>query len=131
MTVTHINPESLHRNPAFSQATLVFHEPGESGRTLYIGEQNGTDASGAISGDFAAQTRQAFSNLLAILHEVGADQASVAKLTIYFKVGESVREGFAASGDVWGMHPTAITVIPVPELGRPEALVGIEAIASV
>ena len=126
MTITHINPATLHKNPAFSQATLV-----EGGRTLYIGEQNGTDAEGAISGDFAAQTRQALTNVLACLAEVGADQTAVAKLTIFFKQGESVQEGFAASGDVWGMNATAITVIPVPALGRPEALVGIEAIASV
>ena len=126
MTITHINPATLHKNPAFSQATLV-----EGGRTLYIGEQNGTDGEGAISGDFGAQTRQALKNVLACLAEVGADQTAVAKLTIYFKEGESIQEGFAASGDVWGMNATAITVIPVPALGRPEALVGIEAIASV
>ena len=126
MTITHINPAGLHTNPAFSQAVLA-----EGGRTLYIGEQNGTDAEGAISGDFAAQTRQALQNVLTILDEVGADQSSVVKLTIYLKVGESVQEGFAASGDVWGMHPTAITVIPLPALGRPEALVGVEAIAVV
>lgn len=126
MTITHINPASLHKNPAFSQATLA-----EGGRTLYIGEQNGTDSDGAIGGDFSAQTRQALSNVLAILQDVGADQTAVAKLTVYFKDGESVQEGFAASSDVWGMHATAITVIPVPALGRPEALVGIEAIAVV
>jgi len=43
MTITHINPDSMHKNPAFSQAVLV-----EGGRTLYIGEQNGVDDSGAI-----------------------------------------------------------------------------------
>ena len=126
MTITHINPATLHTNPAFSQGVLV-----EGGRTLYIGEQNGTDADGIISGDFATQTRQALQNVLAVLAEVGADQTAVVKLTIYFRAGESVQEGFAASGDVWGMNPTAITVIPVPALGRPEALVGIEAIAVV
>ena len=126
MTITHINPATLHTNPAFSQATLV-----EGGRTLYIGEQNGTDSEGTISGDFGAQTRQALSNIIACLTEVGADQSAVAKLTIFFKQGESVQEGLAASGDVWGRFPTAITVIPVPALGRPEALVGIEAIANV
>lgn len=126
MTVTHINPAALHTNPAFSQATLV-----KGGSTLYIGEQNGTDETGAITGDFGEQTRQALKNVLACLAEVGADQSSVAKLTIYFKQGESIQEGFAASGEVWGPHPTAITVLPVPALGRPEALVGIEAIASV
>ena len=126
MTITHINPATLHRNPAFSQATLA-----EGGRTLYIGEQNGTDSEGAISGDFGAQTRQALQNVLTILGEVGADQSAVVKLTIYFKHGESIADGFAASGEVWGQNATAITVIPVPALGRPEALVGIEAIAVV
>jgi enamine deaminase RidA (YjgF/YER057c/UK114 family) len=126
MTITHINPATLHKNPAFSQATLV-----DGGRTLYIGEQNGTDVDGAITGDFGAQTRQALKNVLACLAEVGADQTAVVKLTIYIKHGESVQEGFAASADVWGQNATAITVIPVPALGRPEALVGIEAIASV
>ncbi len=126
MTITHINPATLHKNPAFSQATLV-----EGGRTLYIGEQNGTDSEGVITGDFGAQTQQALKNVLACLAEVGADQSAVAKLTIYFKEGESIQDGFAASGDVWGQNATAVTVIPVPALGRPEALVGIEAIASV
>jgi len=41
MTITHINPATLHRNPVFSQGTLA-----EGGRTLYVGEQNGTDAGG-------------------------------------------------------------------------------------
>ena len=80
MTITHINPATLHRNPAFSQATLA-----EGGRILYIGEQNGTDAEGAIAGDFAAQTKQALQNVLAILADVGADQSAVTKLTIYLK----------------------------------------------
>ena len=31
MTITHINPESLHTNPAFSQGVLA-----EGGRTLYV-----------------------------------------------------------------------------------------------
>lgn len=33
MTLTHINPATLRRNPAFSRAVLA-----EGGRTLYIGE---------------------------------------------------------------------------------------------
>ena len=64
MTITHINPATLHTNPAFSQGVLV-----EGGRTLYIGEQNGTDADGIISGDFATQTRQALQNVLAAYND--------------------------------------------------------------
>jgi 2-iminobutanoate/2-iminopropanoate deaminase len=126
MTITHINPASLSSNPAFSQATLV-----EGGRTLYIGEQNGTDAAGAITGDYADQTRQALRNVLAVLAEVGADQSNVAKMTIYIAEGQDPNAGYAASAEVWGYHATAVTVLIVSRLGRPDALVGIEAIANV
>ena len=126
MTITHINPATLHRNPAFSQATLA-----EGGRTLYIGEQNGTDAEGRISGDYGDQTRQALRNILAILADVGADQTNVAKMTIYIAEGQDPNAGYAASAEVWGQNATAVTVLIVSRLGRPDALVGIEAIAIV
>jgi 2-iminobutanoate/2-iminopropanoate deaminase len=69
--------------------------------------------------------------VLAILAEVGADQSNVAKMTIYIAEGQDPNEGFAASGEVWGRHRTAVTVLVVPQLGRPEALVGIEVVANV
>ena len=40
MGVRHINPEGLHRSPAFSQAVVV-EQPA---KTIYIGGQNGIDA---------------------------------------------------------------------------------------
>jgi hypothetical protein len=43
MTLAHVNPSTMHRSPYFSQATLV-----DGGRLLFIGEQNGVDASGEI-----------------------------------------------------------------------------------
>ena len=125
MTVTHINPDSLHKNPAFSQATLV-----EGGRTLYVGEQNGTDAEGRISGGLAEQTAQALRNVLAVLEEAGASPDDVAKLTIYLDASVDPNEAYRASAEVWGMRPTAVTVLKVAALGRPGALVGIEAIAA-
>ena len=126
MTITHLNPDSLHKNPAFSQGVLA-----EGGRTLYVGEQNGTDASGRISGDYADQTRQALRNVLAVLAEVGADQSNVVKMTIYIAKGQDPNAGYAASAEVWGYNATAVTVLIVEALGRPEALVGIEVIAVV
>jgi len=123
-TITHINPEALSKNPAFSQGVLA-----EGGRTLYVGEQNGTDATGAITGDYADQTRQALRNVLAVLAEVGADQGNVVKMTIYIVEGQDPNAGYAASAEVWGHNATAVTVLIVRALGRPEALVGIEVIA--
>ena len=126
MEITHVNPESLFTNPAFSQGVLA---RGAS-NTLHVGGQNGTDATGAIvEGGLGAQTEQALRNVLAVLAEVGADQSNVVRMAVYVAAGQSVDEGFAASMRVWGQHPTAITVLFVAALGRPDALVEIEATA--
>lgn len=124
MTLTHVNPDQLHTSPAFSQGVLV-----DAGRTLYVGGQNGTDVTGAITGDIAEQTVQAFRNVLAVLDAAGAGPEHVAKLTIYVHVDADLGAGFAASRDAWGEQPTTITVLRVAGLARPEALVEIDAIA--
>jgi 2-iminobutanoate/2-iminopropanoate deaminase len=125
MTLTHVNPDQLHTAPAFSQGVLV-----DAGRTLYVGGQNGTDATGQISGGTAEQTTQAFRNVLAVLEAAGTGPEHVAKLTIYLHVDADLEAGFAASRDSWGDQPTAITVLRVAGLARPDALVEIDAIAA-
>jgi 2-iminobutanoate/2-iminopropanoate deaminase len=125
--ITHINPDDLHTNPAFSQGVLC-----ETGRTLYIGGQNGTDASGAIvPGGLAEQTTQAMKNVLSVLAAVGAKPEHVAKMNIYLGGDADVNEGYQAAAGVWGNHPTAITVLRVAGIARPDALVEIDAIALV
>lgn len=127
MTITHINPDSMHKNPYFSQAVLV-----EGGRTLYIGEQNGVDATGAIvPGGAKAQALAALDQVKKVLAEVGADQSNVVRLTVYFSKETPLDPIFEASGEAWGDYPTAITVLQVHAMGRPDALVGIEAVAVV
>ncbi len=127
MQITHINPDSLHKNPAFSQAVLA-----QGGNTLYIGGQNGFLRDGSLAGkDFASQTEQAYRNILAILAEVGASQENVVKQTIYVTKGQNIGEGLGAAQRVWGNHPSAITVVMVDSLGAPGAgvLIEIDAIA--
>jgi enamine deaminase RidA (YjgF/YER057c/UK114 family) len=127
MTITHINPAALHRNPVFSQATLA-----EGRRTLFVGEQNGTDTAGAlVEGGALAQAAQALRNVLAVLAEVGADASNVVKLTIYYDRHTTLNEIYPAAAEVWGANPTAVTVLQVHALGREGAHVGIEAIAVV
>ena len=126
-TITHINPPALHSNPVFSQGTLT-----DSGRSLYIGGQNGTDASGAIvAGGIAEQTSQAMRNVLSVLQAAKAGPENVAKLNIYLAADADLNAGFGASAAVWGNHPTAITVLRVAGFARPDALVEIDAIAVV
>lgn len=128
--ITHINPESMHSNPAFSQVVRV-----SAGSDLvFIGGQNGVDATGNVVGpDLASQTRQAVTNLLTCLDAAGAQPEDVVKWTILIQAGESVDEGFAAFAEVWGQRPNppAITAAFVAALGVPGALVEIEAVAAV
>lgn len=125
MTITHVNPDTMHKNPYFSQAVLA-----EGGRTLYIGEQNGVDQSGAIvPGGAKAQAIAALDQVKKILAEVGADQSNVVRLTVYYSRETPLDPIFEASNEAWGNHPTAITVLQVHALGREGALVGIEAVA--
>ncbi len=127
MKITHINPDGLYKSPAFSQAVVA-----EGGKTIYIGGQNGILPDGTMAGDTqAAQTEQAYKNILEILKTVGASQENVVKQTISVVKGQDIREGYAATQKVWGNFPTAISFAFVESLGVPGALVEIEAIAVV
>ncbi|MFT4260147.1 RidA family protein [Microbacterium sp.] len=123
--VTHLNPADLHTSPAFSQGTLV-----PTGRTLYVGGQNGTASDGSLAEGTAAQTALALRNVLSVLSAAGAGVENVAKLTIHLAAEADVSEAFAAAAETWGMHPTAITVLRVIGFARPGALVEIDAVAA-
>ena len=128
MTLTHINPDSMHRNPAFSQGVLV-EGPGS---LLVVGGQNGVDENGTIvSDDAGEQSIQALRNVLTVLQSVGCSQADVARLAIYLAEGVDINAAYAAAQTVWGPHPTAITVLFVSDVGPEGALVEIEALAQV
>jgi 2-iminobutanoate/2-iminopropanoate deaminase len=128
MTLTHLNPDSMHRNPAFSQGVLV-EGPGS---LLVVGGQNGVDETGqVVSDDPVEQSKQALRNVLTVLETVGCTQADVAKLTIYLSADVDITAAYTASQEVWGSHATAITVLFVAALGRPECHVEIEALAQV
>ncbi|MBM7503940.1 RidA family protein [Agromyces aurantiacus] len=123
--VTPVDPEQLHRSPAFAQGMLA-----PAGPTLYVGGQNGTDASGTLLEGLGPQTEQALRNVLAVLDAAGTGPEHVAKLTIYLAPDIDPSEAYAATGSVWGGQRTAVTVLAVAP-ARPGALVEIEAIAAV
>ena len=129
MTVRHINPQGLHRSPAFSQAVVVEHPS----KTIYIGGQNGVDSDGKVVGPtLGEQARQAFRNLATILESEGATLANVVHWRIAAVAGQSIEEGVAAFQEVWNRSdpPPAITVHFVAGLA-PGFLVEIDAIAVV
>jgi enamine deaminase RidA (YjgF/YER057c/UK114 family) len=129
MSIRHINPDGLHRNPAFSQAVVVENPA----KTIYIGGQNGVDADGVVVGPTVGeQSLQALRNLETILKSEGATLANVVHWTVAIVDGHPVEEGVAAFQRVWDPAdpPPAITVHVVAGLG-PGYLVEIDATAVV
>lgn len=128
MKIEHHNPDTLHRNPAFTQVVTVRG----ANALAFVGGQNAVDAAGNIVGDtLAAQTEQALRNVLAALAAVNARQEHVVRLGIYLVQGQDAREAYAVAQRVWGAHATAITVLSVAALGNPRFLVEIEATAAI
>ncbi|MFC4913890.1 RidA family protein [Actinomadura gamaensis] len=129
MGTRHLNPEGLHRSPAFSQAVVV-EQPA---KTIYIGGQNGVGADGEVVGPTVGeQARQAFRNLATILESEGASLANIVHWRIAVVEGHTFDEGVAAFQEVWNRAdpPPAITVHVVAGLG-PGFLVEIDAVAAV
>lgn len=129
--VRHLNPPTLHANPAFSQVVVA------SGpvTTIYVGGQNAVDAAGNIvgAGDIAAQTRQIYANLEAALAAAGASLEHVVHWRIYVVQGQPIQPAFAVFQEVWGRRPNppAITVAIVAGLANPAFLAEIDAVAVV
>ncbi len=129
MGVRHINPEGLHRSPAFSQAVVV-EQPA---KTIYVGGQNGVDADGKLVGHTVGeQTGQALRNLATVLESEGASLANIVTWSIAVVDGHAFDEGYAAFQQMWNPAdpPPAITVHVVAGL-NPGFLVEIDAIAVV
>jgi enamine deaminase RidA (YjgF/YER057c/UK114 family) len=129
--VEHINPEHLHKNPAFTHVVSV----SGPARTVYIGGQNAVNAFGDIvgPGDVGEQTEQTFRNLQTALEAAGADFEHIIKWTIYVVQGQPAEPGFAVFQKLWGRrpYPPLVSVIFVAGLAHPDFLVEIEAVAVV
>src|SRR5579859_880216 len=121
--VTHLNPETLHKNPAFTQVITVTGPA----RTIYIGGQDAVDAQGNIvgKGDLAAQTHQVLRNLRHALAAAGALPEHIIKWNLYLVQGQSLQAGFAAFQQFWGSQPNppTITGVFVSALAHPDFLV--------
>ena len=129
--VEHLYPESLPRNPAFTNVVAV------SGavKTVYIGGQDAIDASGAIvgKGDIAAQTEQILANVQACLAAAGAGLEHIVKWNVLIVQGQPLLPGFEVFQRVWGARPNPPTITSafVAGLAHPDFLAEIDAVAVV
>lgn len=129
--VEYINPDRLHKNPAFTQVISV------SGpvKTIYVGGQDAVDAQGIIvgKGDLKAQTAQVLANLREALAAAGAGLEYIIKWNMYLVQGQSLQEGFQAFQQFWGLRPNppTITMAYVSGLANPDFLIEMDAVAVV
>lgn len=134
MSAQLLSPDTMHKNPAFSQVAVV----PASAKLVFIGGQNGVDREGKVVGsDIASQSEQAYKNVIAALEAADASLQDVFKMTIYIVQGQPLQEAFQAaqrvnpnlgSGDV---TPPIVTGIFVSALANPEYLIEIEAVAAI
>jgi enamine deaminase RidA (YjgF/YER057c/UK114 family) len=119
------NPSDLSKPNGYSHVVIV-----NPGKLIFISGQVGTGKDGKISGDFAAQARQAFTNLQSALSAAGAAPSNLVKLN-YYVVGLThekllaIRE--ARDRIIDKDHPPASTLAGVQALFRDDVQLEIEA----
>ncbi|PKB83069.1 MAG: hypothetical protein BZY88_03110 [SAR202 cluster bacterium Io17-Chloro-G9] len=128
-----MNPASVtHPLGTYSHAVKV-----NPGNLLYVAGQVGVDQTGALvgPGDVAAQTKQVFRNIGAILGSAGASFSNVVEFTTYLVGRESVQPYLAARTEVFptvfpGKDYPANTLLIISGLISEEFLVEIKAVAA-
>jgi enamine deaminase RidA (YjgF/YER057c/UK114 family) len=127
--ISYLNPDGLHRNPAFSQVVVTSGRT----RTVYVGGQNAVDAAGGIvgKGDMRAQAEQVAKNLRVALASGDARVEHVVKWTVYVLHGQPLGPAMGAFQQVCGqlLNPPTISVVFVAGLAHPDFLLEVEAVA--
>ncbi len=121
-------------NPATVPTSLPFYSQGveltEVTRQVMVSGQVGVAVDGSVLEGIEAQARQAFENLGAVVAEAGMTPADIVKLTIYLTDPEHLGPFLGAAAIALPEEPPATTMLFVSQLGSPDLLVEIEAIAA-
>ena len=127
MQIEYLNPEGMHRNPAFSQGIII----PAGARMLLVGGQNAVNADGEIvgKGDIGRQTEQALANMMTVIEAAGGRLEDLVNVTLVIQHGVDLQAGFAAWMKLWGQRPNppTVTALFVAGLAHPDYLIEIEA----
>jgi enamine deaminase RidA (YjgF/YER057c/UK114 family) len=129
MSVKYVNPDGLHKNPAFSHVVITQGNV----RTIYVGGQNAVNPAGEIvgKGDIGRQAEQILENLEIALSSADAQLEHVIKWNVYVVQGQPPQPAFQVFQRMWGNRPNPplVTVLFVAGLANPDFLMEVEAIA--
>ncbi len=121
-----IHPKSVH-----STAGVGYSHVAKIGDTIYIAGQIALNRSGKLvgNGDVEAQTEQVYTNLQAILKELGGSLNDIVRMTTYL-TDRSQLEAFRRVRNRFFSDPfPPNTLLFITGLAQPEYLVEIEAVA--
>ena len=130
MEITRLQPAGLVVSPAFSHVAVV----PAGATTIYVGGQNGVDATGSIvSTDVAEQSVRAIDNAALALEAAGATLADVVQWSVLIAADADLAAAYGAiaprlTGDG---GPPLVIAARVVGLGVPGALIEVSAIAAV
>ena len=121
-----IHPKSVH-----STADVGYSHVAKVGKTVYIAGQVGLDADGNLvgQGDIEKQTHQVYTNLKAILEEIGGSLDDIVKMTTYLTDRSQLEAFRRVRTNVLRDPFPPNTLLFVNGLAHPDYLVEIEAIA--
>ena len=130
MTTRALLPEGWPRPKGFANGVAA------SGRQIYVAGQVGWSPEGVFaSDDFAAQTRIALKNVVAVLRTGGAKPEHIVRMTWYVTSKReylaAAREIGAAFREIIGVWDIAMTAVEVTALMEDRAKVEIEVTAVV
>lgn len=105
------------------------------GDFVFVGGMVGWDTQRRFPTGFAAQARQALSNIVAVLREGGAEPHHLVRMTWYVRDMDEYLASRDALGaayrEIIGAHYPAMALVEVSRLAEPDARVEIEATAVV
>ena len=125
-----MQPDGLVMSPAFSHVAIV--PPGAT--TIYVGGQNGIDATGSlVSSDVVEQSVRAIDNASIALEAAGASLADVVQWSVFIALDADLNAAYGAIAPrlATGGAPPLVVAARVAALGMPGALIEVSAIAAV
>jgi enamine deaminase RidA (YjgF/YER057c/UK114 family) len=130
MEITRMQPAGLVESPAFSHVAVV----PAGAATIYVGGQNGIDATGAVvSNDVAEQSSRAVDNVSIALEAAGASLADVVQWSVLIDANADLTAAYGAIAPrlAGAGAPPLVVAARVAGLGVPGALIEVSAIAAV
>jgi len=131
LEIEHLSPAGMRVNPAFTNAIVV----SGPAKRIIVGAVDPVNEAGELVGpnDMVAQTEQVLHNLEILLAAAGATLTDVVIWRIFVVHGQSLQAGASVFFKRWGQRPNppANTIVFVPALGVPGALLTLEAEAVV